>query len=69
MTAPSINDKTEIVRKRRISIKTPRDILTFIEQLTLERAQGRMIVEIRPGGIPTALEFEERDKWIPLDTA
>jgi hypothetical protein len=57
-----IAEKTEVVRKRRFSLREIHDVERILNLLKLERFQGMMTIDIACGGTPTSAEVEERSK-------
>lgn len=61
-----VTEQTDIVRKRRFSVRSIDDVVKVLQQMKLEGFQGFVRVNIGAGK-PVSAEVEERAKYLPLD--
>jgi hypothetical protein len=60
--------QTALVRTRRFSVRSVDEVSEILAKMKQERFQGVVKVEVREGGTPTSVEFEDRKKISPLDS-
>lgn len=61
---PSVVESTDIVRKRRFTVRSIEEVVEVLRQMKRERFQGVVKFELRCGGTPTSVEVEERSKIV-----